>query len=166
LQIKIIDKENNEIITNVYIKDSTVRIPEVFWKVVYERGTGSGLIFITFNNPKPVTSSNFYRGLENAVIDGVCSDCKNLWANIKGVTILNDKDIYGKTFCCNSIKEVLGIFNLDNACGVNELSYLPQEVQESNTGIQYPQRNLVSSSTLPSASNHRGRKRYRQSGEK
>jgi hypothetical protein len=138
-----------------------VRIPEVFWKVVYERSTGRGLIFITVNNLKPVTSSKFYKEFENAVIAGVCSDCKNLWVRIVERTKHRDEYYYGKTFCCNSIKEVRRIFDLDiNACGVNELSYLPQRVQESNTGIEYPQRNS------PPTPNHRGLKRNRQRGTK
>jgi hypothetical protein len=136
LQTKI-----NDFTTNVKIKHSNVRIPEVFWKVVFERETGRGLIFITFNSPYPAKDSNVYVGLENLKNARICSDCQEMWENIntgrpqeKMVERLKMNDIYGKTYCCDSIHAVFKIFDCS---AVNELSYLPKNVQESNIPIKY-----------------------------
>jgi hypothetical protein len=95
-----------------------VRIPEFFWKIVFSKNTGRGLMILTSNAPYPIDSITLLL-LRNSPH---CFDCPF----ISSVT----SKTHGETFCFRNISNVFSIFQED-CDGFNELLYLPTEIKES-----------------------------------
>jgi hypothetical protein len=109
------------------IEGCPLKIPEVFWKVVYDNKTDSGVAFIVFNSPCYKTKPPLYHTLQNECKH--TSQCTNIWEdfNCKNPNRWEDT-IWGLTFCC-TIKEAFLAFQKHS--DFNELTLLKLK-QENN----------------------------------
>jgi len=124
-----------------------LRIPEIFWKIVYnpdgKKGLGSGLAFIVLNSPCPYKNTALYEKLVETPADEKsppCSNdnCKQIWKNFKcAMKKEMDPDkgeqVKGLTLCCFKISEALRIMGSDG--GSNEISFLPNDIKNNGNRL-------------------------------
>jgi hypothetical protein len=110
-----------------------LRIPEVFWKILFDPVEERALAFIVFNSPCP-WNTVLLNGL-NMESSGCSKDycttvvkkfgLKNPWnAN-------TEYDVRGLVFCCETVFAAIGILESDAKSNkiLNELKLLPENVR-------------------------------------
>lgn len=117
-----------------------IRIPEVFWKIVFDDASKTALMFIAFNSPC-IGGSTLLTLLNDAnskCTRDLCSKAIPTW------TPTNNLDVNGMVYCCETVKDASTIFqqNADKSKvdegTINELSLLKQEVQDAKVFFKLP----------------------------
>lgn len=114
-----------------------LRIPEVFWKIIYDDENQEALVFIVFNSPCP-WDTPLLNALNDRNIKNTCSRiyCSKI-INKSGLQPYDDE--FGLLFCCETVKAASQIFQSDAEYkgNVNEIRFLPEEVQQAEPLLPY-----------------------------
>jgi hypothetical protein len=116
--------------------DVCPKIPEVYWKVVYNPLERSGFAVIVYNSPCPFSSP-----LLTELNSSPCKNkhCATIWnefgSNVKPDMLFDraGNSIKGQTYCCKTIRDAYLLFR---GSAENEIDLLPDNVKRSNITLR------------------------------
>jgi hypothetical protein len=125
-----------------------LRIPEVFWKIIFDPTQKTALAFIVFNSPCPWNTV-----LLNE-LNKESSRCSRKYCititshyRLKPKLKMNNKnyDVHGLFFCCQTVQDAFDIFEKEAIFSSikNELNLLPEEVKVAKPLISMDKRTNI-----------------------
>jgi hypothetical protein len=112
-----------------------MRIPEVFWKIIFDPKDKKALAFIVFNSPCPWNTVllNELKKSTQCSRD-YCTTVTNHFGLKPKWSKNKQYDVLGMVFCCRTVTGAFNIFETDAKSNsiINELVLLPADVINAN----------------------------------
>lgn len=121
---------------NLGAEKRALKIPAVFWKIIFDPVKNEALVFIVFNSPCPWDTAllNKLRERNSKCTRGNCIQIMRHYKMGDRWNIKNENyDALGLVFCCEAVVYMYSIFQNDATLnnGINEVNLLPDRVQRA-----------------------------------